>query len=168
MYGILVDGLNKPCIGALAARLGHKVNTHSDRTLKMMKALLPSLGVDFVKPMAIVSEHRRRATHKVRPPAKPMAAFQTFSTDLDGCLTAVQLVRSSLEKEPSMDAKTSKKRQEELQWIPRIVRPPESNAASSVTHGSHFSHFSDLASVAPGVCARRVHGHNVTVRQRRV
>jgi hypothetical protein len=129
MYGILIDGLNHVCIAALATRLQRIVNTGSNRTVAMLSGLLPILkGNDiFAKPMDAVSKQRGRAAHKVRPPAKPMQAFQLFSTDLDACLGAVQLVRGLLERELGMNAKASKARQEALKWIPTIVRPPEPN-----------------------------------------
>jgi hypothetical protein len=91
--------------------------------------LLPHLEEDdvFVNPLARVSEQRRRATHKIRPPAQPFDAFRTFAADLDSSLNAIRLLRTTLEQELSMDAKRSKDRQDALKWLPIIVKAPEPN-----------------------------------------
>lgn len=128
MYGLLVDSLSKACLTVLAQRLGRTVNADSKYTLRTLAALLPSLQDSvFTHAMAVVSEQRRRASHKVRPPAKPFKAYQVFSKDLDDCLTALRLVKAALELELSMDAEKSKDRHESRKWLPTIDRPPEPN-----------------------------------------
>jgi hypothetical protein len=50
-----------------------------------------------------------------------MRAFETFTTDLESCLSAVRLLRTVLEKELAMDAERSADRQEALERMPKIA-----------------------------------------------
>ena len=70
---------------------------------------------------------RRLAAHRVRPAAKPMPAFEQFSVDLESCHAALRHLRMILEAELKMDAPKAMKRQDALERLPRIIRPPESN-----------------------------------------
>jgi hypothetical protein len=81
----------------------------------------------FADPFENVSALRRLASHKVRTPAKPMRAVEQFTADLQSCHSALRHLRRALEAELKMDADKAMKRQEALEHLPRIVRPPESN-----------------------------------------
>ena len=127
LYGILIDGLETGCIRALGTRFGRPIDKAAVQTMKALKSVLPEVAknTEFVDPLDNVSEQRRRASHGIRPQAEPMRAFETFEVDLDACLNALRLLRSSLEKELSMDAKHTRNRQEALTWLPVIAQPHE-------------------------------------------
>jgi hypothetical protein len=129
LYGLLIDGLSMGCIRVLASRLNRTLDKGATRAPNALMTALPQLRADdkFVKPLEKVSEQRGLASHGVRPPARPMRAFEAFFGDLNACLAALRLLKSALEKELNMDAKRSRKRQEALKYLPRIVRTPESS-----------------------------------------
>jgi len=131
LYGLLIDGLNKPCIQQFAVRLGRSVDTPSMRPLIALKNALPSLKANaiFEAPLENVSKQRGLASHGVRAPAKAkaMRAFEGFSRDVESCLQAYRILRTTLETELKMDAKHSRERQEALGHLPRITVAPSPN-----------------------------------------
>ena len=129
LYRILIDGLTLRCIRALGDRMGRTLDPGAVKTIKALGAILPQLkeAPDFRGPLAVVSNRRRLASHGIRSAATSMKAFQAFSADLNSCLNAVNLLRSSLEQELNMDAAHSKARQDALRRLPRIVKNPEPN-----------------------------------------
>jgi len=127
LYRILIDGIDKTCIEQLSVRLGHRLAVSPDNTVKALTRLLPRLSTDeaFVGPIKNVSEQRRMASHKERPPALPHKAFEAFTGDLERCARALVILRADLEKELSMDASASTDRQDAMDQLSRIVLPPE-------------------------------------------
>ena len=122
LYGILVDGLDKRAIEALAGLSGTPVTCASDKSLHCLRKAFPALSdVAFSSPLAKVSEQRRLAAHKVRPAATSMKAFDAFTTDLNNCVTAMDLLRAVLEDKLDLDAERSLARQDAL----RHLRPIE-------------------------------------------
>jgi hypothetical protein len=108
LYGVLLDGLNKRCVERLAHAVGTTVNCASERSLNCLVKVFPELKTPkFSAPFDNVSEQRRRGTHKVRPPARPMKAFETFSDDLQYCLNAIALLATVLKNRLDQDAKRS-------------------------------------------------------------
>lgn len=129
LYRLIHDSLDKDCIERLGMQTQNPVNAKSTQTLIALKALLPALATDvaFTEPLERISEQRRKASHRQRPPAVPFRAFETFSRDLDRCLVALRLLRKELEKELRMDARKSTRRQEALDRLPRIEAPAEAH-----------------------------------------
>ena len=129
LYGALVDGLDKAGIEHLGRRLGRPVNAQSMKTLAALAVIVPAVTVDptFDDPIKNVSEQRRRASHRVRPPATPMPAFEQFTDDLQLCHRALRLLRMTLETELHMDARKATTRQDALARLPRLGRKAESN-----------------------------------------
>lgn len=129
LYRLLHDALDKDCIERLGRRIGRPVNAKSSKTMAALRDLLPSINADvaFTSAMDKVSEERRKASHKQRPPAVPFKAFEAFTGDLTECVRALTLLRVKLEQELGMDAEHSTNRQDALSRLVRIDRPPESN-----------------------------------------
>lgn len=129
LYRLLHDALDKDCLEALGRLIGRPVNARSSKTMDALKKLLPSIGanVEFASAMERVSEERRKASHKQRPPAVSFKAFEAFTRDLTECVRALTALRESLEQELGMDAKHSTNRQDALNRLLQIDRPPEAN-----------------------------------------
>jgi hypothetical protein len=129
LYGALVDGLDKVAIEHLGQRLGRPLNAQSMKTRAALAKVVPVLATAtvFNDPIENVSEQRRRASHKARPPAAPMAAFEQFTKDLQLCHQAVRFLRTTLETELHMDAKKAAIRQDALARMPRLGHKAESN-----------------------------------------
>lgn len=131
LYGILIDGLQMPCIRALATHLGRSLAPGAARTLNALRTALPTLDTDtaFTATVKNVSDQRGKAAHKVRPPARPMTAFATFASDVADCAACLRQLRSTLESELGMSAEKCRRRQDALTLLPNIVRPPEAHFA---------------------------------------
>jgi hypothetical protein len=128
LYGVLIDALDKHAIEELSKRLGRPINAQNSRTRDALQKIIPAVGDPvFASPLENISAQRRLASHKVRPPAKPMRAFEQFTADLESCYSALRHLRTKLESELNMDALKAMERQDALSRLPRIVRPPEAN-----------------------------------------
>ncbi len=126
LYGVLIDGLNKSAIEELGKRLGRPINAQNSRTRDVLAKIVPAANDPaFSDPLENISAQRRLASHKVRPAAKPMRAFEQFTADLESCHSALPHLRRALESELKMDAAKAMKRHDALEHLPRIVRPPE-------------------------------------------
>jgi hypothetical protein len=129
-YGYLVDGLRKPGIQALCKKLGVAINAASDKTLVSLNRLLPSgLSNSILGPFDVVSEQRRLATHRVRPSARPFPAFEQFSKDMTGVLTALRALRAFLESAFHLTGQQAMTRQSRISALPEIddTRKPHAN-----------------------------------------
>ncbi len=128
LYGVLIDGLEKSAIEDLGRRLGRPINAQNSRTRDALAKIMPAANdAVFSDPLENVSVQRRLASHKVRPAAKPMRAFEQFTADLESCQSALRHLRRALESELKMDAEKATKRQDALERLPRIARAPEAN-----------------------------------------
>jgi hypothetical protein len=128
LYGVLIDGLDKSAIEALGKRLGRPLNAQNSRTREALTKVVPAANdAAFADPLENISAQRRLAAHKVRPAAKAMTAFEQFTVDLESCHLALRHLRTALESELNMDAEKAMKRQDAIEHLPRIVRPPEPN-----------------------------------------
>jgi hypothetical protein len=128
LYRILQDGLDKRCIEALAMHLGRPLNAANLRPLTALSTTFPTTADEvFEKPWENISRQRGRSAHKQRPPATSFHAFEEFTKDLYDVHGALTLLRTILEKELKLDADYSRRRQDALDRLPRIGRPPEPN-----------------------------------------
>jgi hypothetical protein len=84
IYRLMVDGLSKQVITAIGEKLGFAVKAGDKRTLDALGVLFPceSMRAAIRGPLDLVSEQRRRASHKQRSPAKSFPAFEEFEKDL--------------------------------------------------------------------------------------
>ncbi len=125
---MLIDGLDKKAIEELGNRLGRPINAQNSRTRDALAKIMPAANdAIFSDPLENISAHRRLASHKVRPAARPMRAFEQFTADLESSHSALRHLRTALESELKMDADRAMKRQDALEHLPRVVRPPEPN-----------------------------------------
>lgn len=128
LYGVMIDGLDKGVIEELGKRLGRPINAQSSRTRDALAKIVPAANdAAFSDPLENISAQRRLASHKVRPAAKQMRAFEQFTADLESCHSALRHLRTALESELKMNADKAMKRQDALDHLPRIGRPPEPN-----------------------------------------
>jgi hypothetical protein len=128
LYGVLIDGLDKAAIEGLGKRLGRPINAQNSRTRDALAKIIPAATESvFADPLENISAQRRLASHKVRPAAQPMRAFEQFTADLESCLAGLRHLRTALESELKMDANKATKRQAALEHLPHIVRPSEPN-----------------------------------------
>ncbi len=137
LYGFLIDGLDKPCIQAIAERLGISIRLGSDRTVAAMQRVFPTLAApsNFNTAMSLVSEQRRIANHSVRLPAQRMEAFTTFTHDLSLCLAGLHEVLDRLEKALNFSGESARKTHEARERLPRITETQHSFASiHAVTH----------------------------------
>lgn len=128
LYSLLIDGLDKGAIEELGKRLGRPINAQNSRTRDALAQIVPAAtAAVFADPLENISAQRRLASHKVRPAAKPMRAFEQFTADLESCYSGLRHLRIALASELKMDADQAMKRQDALEHLPRIVRSPEAN-----------------------------------------
>jgi len=124
LYGLLVDSIDKNAVEAIGRKLGVAVNCGSDRTLQCLRKVLPQLAEStFATPFAVVSEQRRLASHRVRPPAERTQAFATFSADLQSVIGALDLLLRTLEGAFDLDARYSRRRQDAIRHMRDIAEP---------------------------------------------
>ena len=97
-YKLLIDGLDKDALLAIADRLGTQVKNPSNaRTLTILKALLPEGLHDRTSPaFEVLSKNRRLAGHENRPRAERMEAFEQFNADLTELEAALGLIKDQL------------------------------------------------------------------------
>ena len=116
LYGVLIDGLDKKAIEELGNRLGRPINAQNSRTRDALAKIMPAANdAIFSDPLENISAHRRLASHKVRPAARPMRAFEQFTADLESSHSALRHLRTALESELKMDADRAMKRQDALE-----------------------------------------------------
>lgn len=127
LYGYLIDGIEKKAIVALANRLGRPVQIGSDRTLEALNKVIPDPTVieTFSRACLPVQGNRRLATHGVRPPAVRFPAFETFSGDLELCVTGCLQLLGFLEECLGVQGATALRRQAAMVSLPKVGRPAE-------------------------------------------
>ncbi len=131
LYGILIDGLNKRCIEALAEALQKPMNTASSKTLQALERVLPELATSsaFKTAMSTVSQQRGFASHGKRLLPIRTEAFSMFTQDLELCLKGLQELFASLEKHLGVDGLSAIKRSEARKRLPRIHQTQYSSAS---------------------------------------
>jgi hypothetical protein len=122
LYGYLIDGISRSCLSKLATHLAIPSKFESDRTVAALTKLLPALESPsrFADALALVSEQRRIATHKVRPPAKRFEAFATFTKDLVLCLDALKELLRALEQALKVDGIAAQQRHDAKRRLPML------------------------------------------------
>lgn len=98
-YKLLVDGLDKETLAALADRLGIQLKEKTDqrKALKTLRALLPEKIHDRCFPaFDLLSQNRGLADHQNRPPGKKMDAFEMFNSDMTKLEAAIDVIKSEL------------------------------------------------------------------------
>ncbi len=127
LYGLLIDGIDKKCLKLLATQLRVNQNIQSDRTLAAIQKLLPELDEKsiFVKAFQLISEQRRKASHKVREPSLSMNAFDQFFEDLGKVKEGLENLKASLESALGFDSKSARERQERIDCLPKIANRAE-------------------------------------------
>jgi len=81
----------------------------------------------FAKAYDLVMEQRRRASHRARPLAEPIKAFEQFGRDLELCLAALNELTVTLERELNMNAIKATARNEAKKALPRVANPAQPN-----------------------------------------
>jgi hypothetical protein len=129
LYGYLIDGLDKGCISVLASRLGKTVKVDGRKTIQAIITLFPDLETSshFMPAVNLVSEHRRLASHGVRPSAQNFPAFSQFTKDLSLCLEAIKELLAMLERDFGINGEAAYEHHEAKKWLPHINRPPQAH-----------------------------------------
>jgi len=128
LYGYVIDGLNKECIARIATIYGATINVAGDNTVKSLKRinLLPANSVLWAA-FDTISDQRRRASHRTRPPAERFAAFDTFNRDLEACVSSLAELLTSLEGAMKITGENASDIHYAKQALPKIGRPVQKN-----------------------------------------
>ena len=124
LYRYLIDGLDRDCIMLIATFLG-RPKPREKWTVQDLKKIFPCLEKPAIFSTAydLVSEQRRLASHKPRPPAEAMQAFEQFTRDLGLCVTGLGELLSALEKELHVNSEKAAARNDAKAQLPKIVAP---------------------------------------------
>lgn len=127
LYGYLIDGLDKNCISNIASKLFIPCQAQNERTINAIKKLYPELESpsSFASAMDLVSEQRRLASHKVRPPATTYHAKSQFTKDLSLCVEGIKELLKRLETSFGINGETAQERHNAKKWLAEIDQPPE-------------------------------------------
>jgi hypothetical protein len=125
LYRYLIDGLDRECIRQIATRL-RKPAPREKWTVQDLKKVFPNLAdpASFSRAYDLIMEQRRFASHKARPAAEPMKAFEQFGRDLECCLTGLEELLATLEKELNMNPARATARNDAKKHLPKIAAPP--------------------------------------------
>lgn len=120
VYKLLIDGLDKNTLVALANKLGIPLtNPGSARTLAILRAILPQILHDQCFPaFDLVSENRRLAAHQNRPSPERMQAFEQFNTDLTRLEVALDLIKTQLAASLKVTVKSCVERRGMMSMVP--------------------------------------------------
>jgi hypothetical protein len=127
LYGYLIDGLNKTCISSIVSKLNKQINVSNEKTVSAIKKLFPELENSscFSSAMDVISEQRRLASHKVRPPTEPCDARSKFTHDLTLCVKGIKELLEKLEKSFGITGENAEERHKAKKWLATIGQPPE-------------------------------------------
>lgn len=134
-YAYLIDGLRKPAVESLGERLGVMTRSANHKTLDALRKILPTeLHAAILGPFNVVSEQRRLASHRVRPPARRCAAFEKFSHDMQEVLGALRALRGYLEGVFKVRGEQCGKRRSRIAALPEIddTKPQSSYSISEL------------------------------------
>lgn len=96
--------MDKSAIEGLGKRLDRSINAQNSRTRDALAKIIPAANdAVFSDPLENISARRRLASHNIRPAAKPMPAFEQFTSDMASCHSALRHLRTALESELKMD-----------------------------------------------------------------
>jgi hypothetical protein len=133
VYKLMIDGLNKDAIMGIGRQLGIDIKAGDKRTLDALEMLFPEESVRTAVrgPLNLVSEQRRRASHKERPPAESYAAFEAFEQDLKALIRSIETIRDNLAERLNVDTERCEKRASAMRNLPKFdeSRPTQPNYA---------------------------------------
>ena len=138
LYKYLVDGIDRNSLVSLAARIPIEVNVGSNKTIDTLKKLLPSLNGEssgFERAVNLLSQQRGLASHKVRKPAIPFRAFETFTEDLRLCKAGLSELLTVLEDALGMDGKKADRRWRNMLQLPKMIQPAHGHYSVSQMSG---------------------------------
>lgn len=124
LYGFLVDGLSKKCLLALAEK--RQKNILEAANMKP-PTLLRHVFTEFdkesqlYKVLSLISTERGNSSHGVRSSAKACDAFGLFNRDLEQAVESFELLLKLIEQEFTVSATHELRRQEIMQYLPKIV-----------------------------------------------
>ena len=131
LYRLIVDGLDKDVITAVGKKLGITVTAGNKRTLDALEMLFPQEPVRAAvrTPLDVVSEQRRRASHKERSPAQSFPAFEEFEKNLRAIISSVSIVRDDLAERLNVNIERCEARASAMKQLPVFdeTRPTQSN-----------------------------------------
>lgn len=121
-YKLLIDGLDKNALVALADKMGIPLKNPSNaKTLTILRAILPeSLHDQCFPAFELVSENRRLAGHQNRPTAKRMEAFEQFNADLTQLEAALKLIKNQLAASLNVTVDSCSKRRNAMSLFPAL------------------------------------------------
>jgi len=97
LYKLIHDSLRKKTIEQLGTHQGVKIQSGDRRTVEALLMLVPGEQIDSIRDaLEIVARNRRLATHKPRPVAEALPAFETFRRDLVEVVAAMQSLFEAL------------------------------------------------------------------------
>ncbi len=130
-YRLLIDGLDKQAIKMIGEKLETPVRAGDKRTVDALEMLFPNEQVREAlrRPLDLISEQRRRASHKERPSAVSFPAFETFDQDLRSIIRAFEAIRDDLAERLNVNIEQCEKRAGALGRSPAFdeTRPTQSN-----------------------------------------
>lgn len=124
LYAYLIDGLNKQAVLELKTRAGLPP-TRPGYTKDNLQAALPSISPSVLwSALDNVSDQRRKASHKVRPAAKPFNAFEKFIADLEDVEHGLSDLLNELSGQYGIDPEDAVRRQRRIMSHTKIAGPP--------------------------------------------
>ena len=125
LYRVLIDGLDKEALGAIAGRLKKELSDPC-KTMNSLKELLPEASIRNVYQPLKKCYDERQEKHGI-PIQGPsaFAAFDTFHKDLIEIVTALGVLRNWLEEVLSADSEACLQREGVMKELfPKLVGPP--------------------------------------------
>ena len=124
LYGFLVDGLSKKCLLALAEKrqknIPEAANMNSPTLLRHVFTEFDKES-QLHKVLSLISTERGNSSHGVRSSARSSDAFGCFNRDLEQAVESFESLLKLIEQEFSVSATHELRRQEVMQYLPKIV-----------------------------------------------
>lgn len=131
VYRLIIDGLNKEAIRGIGDKLGITVKPGDKRTVDALEMLFPRESVQSAVrgPLDRVSEQRRLASHKERPPAQSFPAFEEIGNDIRAVVRGIETVRDDLAERLNVDVARCEERASAMRPLPIFdeSRPTQPN-----------------------------------------
>lgn len=124
LFRLVVDGLNRRAIGALAERLGIGLS-EPDRSLNSLKEALPeALHQEVHVPLRSCTRIRNRLHGIASDPPRSAPAFDTFHGELEGMVAGLVRLRIWLEQTLDARAAACLAREQAMNRFPEYQGPP--------------------------------------------
>jgi hypothetical protein len=125
LFRLLIDGLNKDSLEALAHQLKATL-TDSSHTINSLKEILPENLIDTIhKPLKKCSVIRNEKHGISSKSLRSFPAFDAFHEDLMAIALALIELNEWLDKELCADSRTCLSKEELEMSFPKIVNPPQ-------------------------------------------